>query len=76
MAYYPTKPPTPEEYTVLAIGVSAGSFALGLLGLADYFFNPPGNPDTLQSLFRLSWFFLACGVLVATAYWVTRRLTD
>jgi hypothetical protein len=59
---------------VLAVVVAAGCFATGLLGLADYCFNPPADLETLQSLWRISWFALASGVVVVVGYKVARRL--
>jgi len=73
---WPTKRPTPEEYAVLAITVAVGCFAVGLLGLADYCFNPPADQGTLHDLWRLSWFALASGVVVVVGYKVARRLVS
>jgi len=49
---------------------------VGLLGLADYCFNPPADQGTLHDLWRLSWFALASGVVVVVGYKVARRLVS
>jgi hypothetical protein len=72
----PSKPPTPAEYAVLAVGASALFIALGLVGLGFRFFAHPQNRDVATVLLHGSEWALGIGVFIGFVYWLVRRLTE
>jgi len=72
----PTKPPTPSEYAVIAIGGSGLLIVFGLVGFGFRIFAAPQSADVAAALTHYSGWSLGLGVFIGFSYWLFQRLTD
>jgi hypothetical protein len=72
----PTKRPTPSEYAVIAIIISAVFILLGVAGFIVGLRAPAEKRETAVQLMHYSAWSVGSGVFVAFAFWLYRRLTQ
>ena len=73
---FPTKRPTPSEYAVIAVMISAVFIVLGVITLVVAFrADTPEKHIAAVQLMRYGWWSLGSGVLVGFAFWLVRRFT-
>ena len=72
----PTKRPTPSEYAVIAVTISAAFIVLGAIMLVVAFRTAPEKHDVAVQLMRYGWWSLGSGLLVGFAFWLVRRFTQ
>ena len=70
------KPPTQEEWAVIAIGASVVLILGGLIGFGFILFDPPPKPDAVVTLRNVSALAVGIGALIGFVYWLVRRLID
>jgi hypothetical protein len=73
---YPSREPTPAEYAVLVVFLSAGFIIVGLIALVVAFRAPSEKHALAVALAYRGLWSLGIGVAIAAAYWVYRRLRD
>ena len=72
----PSKPPTPSEYAVLAVGLSVLLIGIGVCGFAYAWLGAPARPELVVMLVSISAASTGLGLIVAAAYWLVRRLGE
>jgi hypothetical protein len=73
---FPSKPPTREEYTVLAVGASGLLIVLGVVGFGIGLFAPPQKAAAASLLFHYSAWSVGIGAFIGFGYWLFRRLSE
>jgi hypothetical protein len=73
---HPTKRPTPSEYAVIAVMISAAFIVLGVFMLVVAFRTAPEKQDAAVQLMRYGWWSLGSGVFIGFAFWLVRRLSQ
>ena len=72
----PTKRPTPSEYAVIAIVISAVFILLGVAGFIVALRAPAEKHEAAVQLMHYSAWSVGSGGFVAFAFWLYRRLTQ
>ena len=70
-----TKRPTPSEYAVIAIVISAALIVLGLVALVVAFRAPAEKHDAAVLLTHYGIWSVGIGVFIAFVFWLVRRFT-
>lgn len=73
---HPSKPPTPSEYAVLALGCAGVMIFVGLIVLGVRFLAGPWSPGAAAALVQLAGWLSGMGLLTSSAYWLIRRLKE
>jgi len=72
----PSRKPTPSEYAVLVVFISAVFIILGVAALVVEFRAPAEKHDLAVALeYRGAW-CLGIGLAIAIGFWLYRRLVD
>ena len=72
----PTKPPTPQEFAVIALLLSGSLIILGIAGYVFAFLAPPEKHGLALQMEHYSGIPLAGGILIAVVAWLVRRFTE
>jgi len=72
----PTKPPTPSEFTVIAVVVVISLIAFGVAAVVISFRAPPEKHEMAIALEHLGFWSLGLGVGVAGVFWFYRKIVD
>ena len=72
----PTKPPTPQEFAVIAVLLCILPIVAGITGFAFAFMLPPEKHALALQMEHYSGFSMASGVLIAVVGWGVRRFTE
>lgn len=73
---YPSREPTPAEYAVLVLFLSAAFILVGLIALVVALRAPVEKHDVAVALAYKGLWSLGIGVAIAAAYWFYRRFRD
>ena len=73
---YPSREPTPTEYAVLVVFLSAAFIVVGLIALVVAMRAPAEKHESAVALAHYGLWSLVIGVAIAAAYWLYRRLRD
>lgn len=72
----PTKRPTPTEYGVIVVLLSAIFIILGIMALVVAFRAPPEKHDLAVALAHRGLWSIGIGVAIGVLYWLIRRFKD
>lgn len=72
----PTKPPTPAEYAVLAVTISAALIIFGAIALVSAFLISAKDHAAASAQVYLGSWSIALGLLVALSFWLARRFKN
>ena len=73
---FPTKKPTPSEYTVLIVFASGVFVVLGVVALVVALQAPAEKQELAATVMRGGFWSLGIGVTIAVGFWLFRRFTD
>ena len=71
-----SKPPTPTDYGIIAVGASVLLILLGITGFGFGFFTPPQKPEVAAGFKLLSAWSVGIGCFISLTYWLVRRFTE
>lgn len=71
----PTKPPTPAEFAVLAMFVSAAFIVMGVVALVVAWRAPAEKHELAANAMNAGFWSVSTGVAIAVAFWLYRRLS-
>ena len=73
---YPSREPTPAEYAVLVVFLSAAFIVVGLIALVVAWRAPAEKHESAVALAHHGLWSLGIGIAIAVAYWLYRRFRD
>lgn len=71
-----SRPPTPSEYALIALGLAGLLILFGLVGLGFRIFDAPQQIEVAAALTHYSGWSLALGVFIGVSYWLVRRFSE